>query len=286
MTKQKDVKEMVENAPMIQESKPLGELLRRDDIQLRFKEVMGNKAGAFMSSILSAVNQNPNLKICEPMSVISSAMIAAVMDLPINQSLGFAHLVPYKNRAQFQMGWRGYVQLAIRTGQYKTIHTTEIYDGELLSYNRITGDIETDQDEKLSDKIIGYLAFFKLIGGFEKYLYMTVEEVEKHGKRYSRSYSSPEGKWKLDFDAMAKKTVLKMLLSKYGILSVDMQKAIIADQGIATSIENPTESIEYPDQTPTMTEETKPVIEKASIADIEIEFPGNPQEDEKKNATI
>ena len=267
MAKLKDVKDSVSNVPAVQEAMPLAELIKKDTIKERFKEVMGQKAAAFLSSVLSAVHQNPSLKFCDPMTIISSAMIAATLDLPINQSLGFAHLVPYKNRAQFQMGWRGYVQLAIRTGQYKSIHASEIYDGELKSYNRIMGEIEIDANGKVSDKIIGYVAFFKLINGFEKYLYMTVEEIQKHGKRYSRSYEVPEGKWKTDFDAMAKKTVLKMLLSKYGILSIDLQRAIIADQGVTTKIESPIENLTYPDNT-----DINPETGQKVTTDTEIEF--------------
>jgi recombination protein RecT len=169
--------------------------------------------------------------------------MAASLDLPINTNLQFAHLVPYRRSAngpkvcQFQMGWRGFVQLAIRTGQYKTMHVTEVYKDELKSWNALTGEIEfTPQNEwKLREKgkpadIIGYVAFLKLMNGFEKYFYMTRQQCEAHGRRYSKSYST--GQWTKDFDAMAKKTVIKLLLSKFGIMSIDMQKAIESDQAV------------------------------------------------------
>jgi recombination protein RecT len=170
------------------------------------------------------------------MTIISAAAVAASLDLPVNPSLGFAHIVPYKDNkegrviAQFQLGWRGFNQLAMRSGQYKTMNVTQVYEGELIKYNRITGDMEFNLEGKTSDVVVGYVAYFKLLNGFEKYWYMTKEEAQKHGKRYSKSYES--GQWTKDFDAMAKKTVIKMLLSKFGILSIEMQKAIETDQAV------------------------------------------------------
>ena len=215
----------------------LAVLIKQDNIQSRFKEVLGARTPAFISSVLSAYNGNAALKEAEPMSVISSAMIAATLDLPINPSLGFAHIVPYSGKAQFQMGWKGFVQLAMRTGQYKTMNCSGVFDGELVKHNRITGDIEIDTAKKTSDKVIGYVAYFRLISGFEKYLYMTTEEVTAHGKKYSASYKKGGGRWAEDFEAMALKTVIKMLLSKWGILSVEMQKAMVADQGVFEAID-------------------------------------------------
>ncbi len=211
-------------------------LLSQDAVKHRFETVLGKKAPGFMSSIISATNANPELKKAEPMSIISAAAVAASLDLPINPSLGFAHIVPYKKDgvpiASFQMGWRGFVQLGMRTGQYRTINITQVYEGELVSRNRFTGEMEFKEDAKVSEKIIGYVAYFKLINGFEKYYYMTTAECQAHGKRYSRSYSKDTSKWQTDFDAMSMKTVIKMLLSKFGILSIDMQTAIQADQAV------------------------------------------------------
>lgn len=223
-------------------------LVNREDIKTRFREVLGAKSAGFLSSVLSAVNTNSALKECNPMSILSSAMIAATLDLPINSSLGFAYIVPYSGVAQFQVGYKGLIQLCIRTGQYKTMNVSEVYEGELKNYNRITGEIELDITAKVSDKVIGYVAFFRLINGFEKYLYLTREEVERHGKRYSKSFANPKGRWQQDFDAMARKTVLKMLLSKYGIMSIDLQRAVVADQAVGKTIEgDPIDTVEYVD---------------------------------------
>lgn len=224
------------------------QILSNDSFKKRFEEVLGKKAPGFVSSVISAYKTNAMLREADPMSVVSAAMVAATLDLPINSNLGFAHIVPYRDKsgkafAQFQMGWKGFIQLAIRTGQYKNMNASVVYEGELVSYNRITGEAVFDMDLKRSDKVIGYVAFFRLINGFEKTLYMTVAETEAHGMKYSKSFSSPQGKWKQDFDAMSIKTVVKMLLGKWGILSVELQKALVADQGTTSD----GETFDYPD---------------------------------------
>ena len=218
----------------------LESVLGRVDVKERFKEMLGRRAPAFMSSIISAVHLNPDLRECEPMSIVSSAAVAASLDLPINPNLSFAHIVPYSGMATFQMGWRGFVQLGLRTEKYKSLHAGIVYDGELKSYNHITGEIEFDLkgrkiiDKKTgqkTDKVIGYVAYLKLLSGFEKYLYMTTDEVMKHALKYSKLFSSKgKGQWKTDFNAMALKTVLKMLLGKYGIMTIEMERAIISDE--------------------------------------------------------
>lgn len=213
----------------------LESILKQDSISKRFNDMLGKKAAGFISSILSAVNSNAKLKEAEPMSVISAAAIAATLDLPINSNLGFAHIVPYKGKAQFQMGWKGFIQLAQRTAQYATINCSLVYEGELVEHNHFTGEMVFDQKKKENDTIIGYVAYFKLLNGFHKWFYMTKKEAEAHGKKYSQSYSREFGRWKQDFDSMALKTVIKLLLSKYGILSIGMETAIQADQAVISS---------------------------------------------------
>lgn len=219
------------------------QLLDMDVYKKRINEIMGKKAAPFMASIVNVSNL-PSLKDSDPNSIISSAIVAATLDLPIDQNLGFAYIVPYNTKegkkAQFQMGYRGYIQLAMRTGQYKTINAIEIYKGEIKRVNRLTGEIEFNDDEDLIDRdtVVGYMAYFKLLNGFEKTLYMTKEKMERHAKKYSQSYSSQKkwvvdsSLWSTDFDGMAIKTVIKRLLSKYGILSVEMQNAISNDQAV------------------------------------------------------
>jgi recombination protein RecT len=206
-------------------------LIETNGIKKGFDEVLGKRSAGFVSSILSAVAMNEGLSKCDPMSIISSAMIAATLDLPINPSLGMAHIVPYKGVGTFQMGWKGFVQLALRSGQYKTINATPIYEGQIKTHNQFTGEMEFVNERK-SEKVIGYLLFFKLLNGFEKYHYWTKEQCEEHGKRYSAAYKKNFGPWVERFDDMALKTVVKLGLGKYGILSIDMQKALENDEAI------------------------------------------------------
>ncbi len=211
------------------ESQPrLRSLLQTEQIKKRFQEVLGKRASAFMSSIISAVAANKQLQECDPMSVIAAASIAATLDLPINPSLGFSHIVPYKNTATFQIGWKGFIQLAMRSGQYRTINITPVLEGQIKSHNPFTGDMEFTHESK-SQTHIGYLLYFRLLNGYEKYFYMTKEECEFHAKRYSASYKKGFGQWADNFPAMALKTVAKLGLSKYGLLTLEMQKAVESD---------------------------------------------------------
>jgi recombination protein RecT len=229
------------NLPATQgQAMTLAALLGQESIKNRFESVLGKKAAGFMSSIISAVNANSELKKADQMSVVAAAAVAASLDLPINPSLGFAHLVPYKRDgipiAQFQMGWRGFVQLGMRSGQYRTLNVSTVCEGELVSGNRFTGEMHFDESQRTSDKVIGYVAYFKLLNGFEKYLYMTVEQAMAHGKRYSKSFSKETSRWQTDPEGMCLKTVLKMLLSKFGILSIEMQSAVQMDQAIVKNL--------------------------------------------------
>lgn len=230
-----------------QRSITVNTLIKQDGYKKRFNELLGKKAPGFISSMLNVANL-PTLKDAEPNSIISSAVVAATLDLPIDQNLGFAYIVPYNTKvgneyikkAQFQMGYKGYIQLAMRTGQYKTINAIEVYEGEIKRVNRLTGEIEFDYDNEFINReiVVGYVAYFKLLNGFEKTVYMSKEEMEIHAKKYSQSYSSSKdwvvkgSLWSTDFDGMAIKTVLKRLLSKYGILSIEMQSAITNDQAV------------------------------------------------------
>lgn len=227
-------------------------LVSQDAVKKRFNEVLGNKSNQFMASIVNTVAASTKLQECEANSILSAAFVAASYDLPIDSNLGFAAIVPYKDyknhtsNAQFQMMYKGFVQLAIRSGQYAKMNVSEVYEDELKAYNPITGELELVEDfsqciqrnNGQKDKIVGYYAWFKLLSGFSKELYMTVADCENHAKQYSASYKYDlnkgysTSKWTTDFEAMAKKTVLKLLLSRWGVLSVEMQKAIQDDQKV------------------------------------------------------
>jgi recombination protein RecT len=216
-------------------------LFSRSDVKGKFDELLGKRSTAFITSVLQIVSQNDLLSKAEPTSVYHAAAVAATLDLPLNSNLGFAYIVPYNDRksgkciAQFQMGYKGFIQLAQRTGQFKTISATPIYEGQLVSENPLTGFV-FDFSKKTSNVIIGYASYFALLNGFEKTFYMPVENAKAHGKKYSQTFKKDFGLWKDDFDGMAIKTVLKLLLSKFAPLSVEMQKAVTLDQSI---IQNP-----------------------------------------------
>lgn len=216
------------------EAKTLKGMLEMPAYKNKFNEILGKKAAGFMSSIIAVTNNNKLLAKAEPATVIGAAAQAAMLDLPINQSLGFAYIVPYKGAAQFQLGYKGYIQLAQRSGQYVDIGAKTVYEGELEYENRLLDKFKFG--ERTGDKVIGYLAYFRLTNGFEKMLFMELDEMIAHAKKYSNSYSGGTEKWGLaDFNTMAEKTVLKRLLSKYGPLSIEsvqMSQALSNDGGV------------------------------------------------------
>lgn len=210
--------------------------LSSDAVKSRLKERFGEKATAMTSALLSVYSGNKQLQECDPRSIMGAAAFAATLNLPITPSLGQAYIVPYRGKAQFQVGWKGYVQLAHRTGRYAALHSGKVYEGEIRGFNPVTGEPITG--ERTSENIIGYVAYMRLTNGFEKTLYMSVEEMESHALKYSQSYKydKTNGRtasiWSTNFDAMASKTILKKLLSTWGILSIEMAEAMQADQSV------------------------------------------------------
>lgn len=226
-------------------------LFERDDVKKKFQEMLGKRATSFMTSVLQIVAQTQLLAKADPVSIYQAAAVAATLDLPLNQNLGFAYIVPYRDKdkgqvAQFQLGYKGFIQLAQRSGQFKSIYASPIFEGQIISENPLDG-YEFDFTKK-SDKLVGYAAKFKLINGYEATLYMTVEQLKKHGTQYSQTFKKGFGLWKDNFDAMASKTVIKLLLSKFAPLSVDMQKAVTMDQAVIHNAE--TEDVTYIDNEP------------------------------------
>lgn len=222
------------NKPAAPVKSPLALMLDRVEIQERFKTMLGEKSGAFLSSLLTLTNQTKALQKCEPRTILSAASIAASLDLPVNPSLGFCWIIGYGSTATFQMGFKGLIQLAQRSGLMKSIIVTEVYEGELKKWNKFTEEVELG--EKISDKVIGYYASFTLTNGFKKATYWTQEDVLKHAKRFSKAFNS--GPWQTDTIAMCKKTVLSNLLRTYAPLSIEMQQAVEADEKVATMNEN------------------------------------------------
>lgn len=195
-------------------------------VKNKFSEVVSGKSDQFIASLLSVVNNNKLLNKADNNSILTAAMKAATLNLPIEPSLGSAYIVPFKGQAQFQLGYKGLIELAQRSGQYKSINAGVVYKAQFKSYDPLFETLELDFSQP-QDEVVGYFACFELLNGFRKITYWTREEVYNHGKRFSKSFGN--GPWKTDFDAMAKKTLLKSIIGTYGPKSVDMQQAIVAD---------------------------------------------------------
>lgn len=218
-------------------------------VQTKMKEMLvsPDMVRQFTTSVISIAGSDELLATAEPRSLFNAALTAASMNLPINKNLGFAHIIGYKNNkkkvngipvveAQFQMGARGFKELAQRSGRYKIIHETEVKEGEVKSRNRLTGEVEfvfiEDEKKRAEAKVIGYVSYFRLDNGFESTWYWTVKEIEDHARQYSQAFKSGYGPWKDNFDAMAKKTVMKLNISKNGPLDINLQTAMKVDQAV------------------------------------------------------
>lgn len=200
-------------------------------IKQQLKSALGKNANAFAASLLDVYISD--MQQYEAFSVIGEAMKAAVLNLPITKSLGFAYLVPYSGKVQFQLGYKGMIQLAMRSGQLKNINAGVIYEGEWKSTDKLRGVFDFS-GEAVSDKAVGYFSYMELLNGFEKTIYWTKEQVVKHAEAKSPSYRHKSSAWQTDFDAMAIKTTLRALFSKYAPMSVDFVTAMSYD---AESIE-------------------------------------------------
>ena len=205
-------------------AKPLEKMkaiIAKESVQEQFRNALQDQAPLFIASVVDLFSQDAGLQKCDPGDVLKECLKAATLKLPLSRSLGFAYVVPYNNKPQFQIGYRGLVQLAVRSGQYKHLNADCVYQGESVNYDRVTGEFQiTGLPE--SEEAVGYFAFFELTNGFRKSLYWTRQQVEAHARRFSRSFNNKNSAWQTDFDAMAKKTVLRALLTKYGLLSIEM----------------------------------------------------------------
>lgn len=224
--------------------KAFNQKLSNPKTQEYLQTVLGEKKSSFVNNLTALVAGSKQLQECNAMSVMYAAIKATALDLPLDPNLGFAYVIPYKNNresnaeAQFQIGYKGFIQLAMRSGQYKTINVRDVREGEIVGEDFVSGNLYFKKlsSGRESAPVVGYVAFFQLVNGFEKMMFWTVDEIKQHAMTYSKTYGSviksirEASKWTTDFDAMAKKTALKLLLSKYGILSVEMKNAITNDQ--------------------------------------------------------
>lgn len=204
-------------------------LLANQGMQNLFADALNENKDRFLASIIDLYNGDSYLQNCDPKEVAMEALKAATLNLPINKSLGYAYIVPFKNKGkltpQFQIGYKGYIQMAQRSGKYKALNAGILYEGMEVKRDFLRGTFEIIGEPK-SDKVLGYFAYFQLLNGYEKAVYMTKDEVTEHAKRYSQAYGSDYSPWKKQFDEMAQKTVIKKLLSKYGVLTTEFQDAV------------------------------------------------------------
>ena len=221
----------------------IASFLAQEAVKANVESVVGVKdSQRFISSVVSAVQTNPSLSECTNASILSAALLGHSLNLPQSPQIGMFYLVPFKDtkkgvtEATFQLSYRGMLQLAMRSGQYKAINVTDIRENEVASYNPIE-DVyeftpETNMEKRMKLKVIGYYAYFEMVNGFKKGIYWTKEQVDNHAKKYSATYRKGYGLWSTDFDAMAKKTLLRQLISKWGIMSVEMEEAYVSDQAV------------------------------------------------------
>lgn len=210
--------------------------LNAPSVRQKFEEMLGKRSSQFMTSITSVVSNNALLQKADVNSIIMGSAVAASMDLPLNANLGYAALVPFNSKdgcfAQLQVMVKGWTELFLRSGQCQAIICETVYEGQLVKKNKFTGEYVFDEDAKTSDKIVGFMAYFRLTNGFEKYEYMTIEEIKAHAQKFSQTFRRGSGIWKDHFEEMAKKTVLKRLITKWAPKSIEMQRMAMFDQSV------------------------------------------------------
>ena len=225
--------------------KTLRELFNNPIIKTKIEQLVGKNSATFATSVMQIANSNTMLKTADPTSIFNAACMAATLNLPLQNGLGFAYIVPFKNNkerkveAQFQIGYKGFIQLAQRSGQFKRLVALPVYKNQLLKKDFINGfEFDWEQEPEKDENPIGYYAYFKLVNDFSAELYMSHDDIVKHAQRYSQTFKKGFGVWHDNFEAMALKTVMKLLLSKQAPLSVEMQQAVLADQAVVKDVEN------------------------------------------------
>ncbi len=224
-----------QNAVSITEQK-LKHYIENEDVKERFQKMLGDNSTAFLLSILNTVQNNWSLRKCDPQSILMAGAVAGTLDLPVDPTFGMAYIIPYGSKAQFQIGYKGLIELGHRSQQYKRLNVLDVREGEFKEINRLTGEMDfewmQDNDKRNEIPVMGFVAFFRLQNGFEKTLFMTIKEITAHAKKYSKSFHKSDSPWNTNFEGMAKKTVLKLMLDKWSPKSVQMRTAIKADQAI------------------------------------------------------
>lgn len=290
--KQALIKQQEENKNKLN-SIPFASFINQGAIQNRIMKTIGSEKGQrFITAIVSAVNNNSSLAECTNDSIYSGALLGESLNLSPSPQLGHYYLVPFKDKekgkvAQFQLGYKGYLQLAIRSGYYKKINVLDIKEGELIKYNPLDEEIEVslidDEEQREKAKTVGYYAMFEYTNGFKKTLYWSKNKMVEHAKKYSQGYRADIVKgtsytfWSKDFDSMAFKTMLRQLISKWGIMSIEMQNAFDKDMAVINS-DGTTDYVDnIPDEVPITNNEekenSKEIIIEADVQEKTIEEP-------------
>ena len=223
-----------ENLPVTTPVKRLSAMLSADSVKAQFQNALKEHSDLFLTSILDIYSSDTYLQKCDPGKVIAECLKAATLRLPLNKQLGFAYVVPYKDTPTFIIGYKGLIQLAMRTGAYRTINADVAYEGELQEVDKLTGIISLS-GKRTSDKVAGYFAHFETVNGFRKTMFMSADDMAKYAKKYSKSFNSASSPWKTEPDAMGTKTMLRKLLGKYGIMSVEFASAMASDNDELTA---------------------------------------------------
>lgn len=227
----KEAKEMKETRLARKPLDSLKRILSAESVREQMRMVLADRADLFAASLVELYSEDQLLQQCDPAEVVREAFKAAILGFPLSKNLGYVYLVPYRDRGgvvrpSLVLSYKGYIQLALRSGQFLTINAGKVHEGELVKYDLLSGMFELDHTKRKSDRVIGYFAYFKLKDGFEKGVYMTVEEVRKHAEKYSKSYHVKGGVWETEFDAMATKTVLRLALLKWAPTFSGLERAV------------------------------------------------------------
>ncbi len=220
--------EKQELSPIQQKVQSFRLAIADDYVQSQLRSALGESSSSFAASLIDLFSGDDELQKCDPKRVIMQAMKAAILKLPINKNIGYGYIIAFGGKPEFIIGYKGLVQLAIRTGMYEILNAGPVYEGEYRTANKLTGEFDLS-GEKKSDKIIGYFAHFEMKNGFKKTLYMTAEKVEAHGKKYSKSYNSKYSPWQTEPESMGTKTALRGLLTHWGYMSAEMSSALETD---------------------------------------------------------
>lgn len=269
------------NLPVAQSagSEKMKDLITTEQVRSMFRNALKERADQFLSSVIDLYNNDRALQACAPREVLMECLKAATLDLPINKQLGLSWIVPYEDRKlgktvpTFQVGYKGYIQLCLRSGVYRHINADVVYEGEFVSQDRLTGEVDLS-GTRVSDKLAGFVAYIETVNGFSKALYWPVAKMNAHAKRYSKSYGYDSSPWSKNYEEMGCKTVLRQLLSKYGIMTIDLQNAVSKD--IADAADE-----QLQDETPAAAPETAvdvtPPSEGDDGTDSELPFTLNPE---------